>query len=315
VTASLGRALAWARGVALLTCAACASELQAAGAVYAQERTVSTNTGFDVEADLGTGAFRVRGAPNVSVHAAPGFDARAPLQLVVFLHGYSACVRMLMGRGERRCRADDKQLREGWDLAQHHDDAGTNTLFIIPQLAYLKRDGSPGAFDKRGGFRAFLEELLAGPLAEKLGGPRSLRDVARIDLVAHSGGYHAALAILERGGVDRWLKSLVLFDALYGETPRFAGYVERHSQGRDPFRLIGISLPHGIPDRESGQLFQRLQHRLGSARVTSAEPAEIASRIRAYPIVIAHGTPPHSLVPATHLAQVLAALYRSSEQP
>jgi hypothetical protein len=286
----------------------------AGGAAHAQARADSSAAGFDLEADLAHGAFRVRGAPNVAVHAGPGFDARAPLQLVVFLHGYSACVRMLMGSGQLRCRAEDT-WREGWDLAKHHDDARTNTLFVIPQLAYLKRDGSPGGFDKRGGFRAFLEELLAGPLAEKLGGPRSLRDVARIDLVAHSGGYHAALAILERGGVDRWLKSLVLFDALYGETPRFAGYVERHGQGSEPFRLIAISLPHGIPDRESSQLFQRLQHRLGSARVTTAEPAEIARRIRAYPIVIAHGTPPHRLVPATHLAGVMAALYRSSEQP
>jgi hypothetical protein len=285
----------------------CGAALFAFTSALASSARVRAQPAFEIEADLPHGAFRVRGAPNVIVQAAPGFDARAPLQLVVFLHGYSGCVRMLMGRGELPCKAGDV-ARPGWDLGRYHAAAHSNTLFIVPQLAYLKRDGDPGAFSRRGGFRAFLEELLAGPLAAKLGGPRTLADVARIDLVAHSGGYHAALAVLERGGIEpKQLRSVVLFDALYGETPGFARYIERHV--KDGLQFIVISLPNGTTDRESRVLWQRLERSLGPALVTTAEPVDLVQAIGTHPIVIAHGTPPHRLVPATHLAEVLAALH------
>lgn len=303
----------------LLTLAcSCAVPLQLPAPSRAQERA-----GFDVEADLVNGAYRVRGAPNVIVHAAPGFDRRQPLQLVVFLHGYSACVRVLMGRGDTACKPNDV-LRPGWDLGRYHDAAHTNTLWIVPQLAYLKRDGHPGAFVRDGAFRAFLEELLRGPLAVPLGGVRSLRDVARVDVIAHSGGYRAALAVLERGGLSpRVLRSVVLFDALYGETSSFAREIERRSVAESPrdgtqsavFHFVDISLPNGVPSRESRSLAQRLLRSLGPARVTTALPLQIVEAIETHPIVIATGTPPHRLVPATHLAEVLGALHRADARP
>lgn len=263
--------------------------------------------GFQLEAELKHGAFHVPGAPNVIVHAGPAFDARAPLRLVVYLHGYSACVRVLMARGDARCKAEDRSTREGWDLGRVHAEAHTNTLFIVPQLAYLKRDGDPGGFARRGELRAFLDELLQGPLASRLGGARSLRDVARIDLVAHSGGYRAALALLERGGIDPpQLHGVVLLDALYGETASFARYVERHLDAGLVF--VTVSLPHGKPERESRSLGLQLERKLGAGRVTFVPAAGIATAIARQSIVIAQGIPPHRLVPATQLAEILGAL-------
>ena len=266
----------------------------------------------DVAAVLEHAAYRVPGAPSVIVHAPPGFDARAPLQLVVFLHGYNGCVSVLMGRGDARCKPGDA-VGEGWDLGRYHDAARTNSLFVVPQLAYLKRNGRPGAFGRPGGFRAFLEELLQGPLAPLLGGPRRLADVARVDLVAHSAGYQTALAIMEQGGLPpRLLRSVVLFDALYAETPRYARYVESHAA--EGLRFVSISLAHGTPERESRVLAARLQRSLGKARVITTDAAGIAQAIARHPIVFARGTPPHRLVPATHLAEVLAALLRTPAQ-
>jgi len=262
---------------------------------------------FEIAPQLEHAAYDEKGVPGAIVHAPAGFDARAPLKLVVFLHGLRGCATVLMGRGQLRC-GPGKPLDDGWDLAGHHDQAHTNTLFIVPQLAYLKRDGRPGRFGRAGGFREFLEELLRGPLAGPLGGARSLSDVERIDLVAHSAGYQTALAILERGGIEpKLIRSLVLLDSMYAETARFAKYVEAH---RADMQLVVISLPNGTPAREAAVLEQRLRRSIGAEHVTSVDPNGIGDAITRYPIVFARGRPTHRLVPANHLSVVLSALHK-----
>jgi hypothetical protein len=270
------------------------------------EPAADLRAGFTVAAQLQHAAFRVPGVPSVIVHAPPGFDARGPLHLVIFLHGYSGCVPVLMARGEGRCRPQDPPT-EGWDLGSYHDAAHTNTLFVVPQLALMQRNGRPGTFAQRDGFRAFLEELLSGPISEQLGGPRTLADVASLHLVAHSAGYQTALAILERGGVAGLVKSVVLFDALYGETPRFARYIEAHAPSG--LRFVSIALERGAPRRENESLLRRLRRTLGHEGVVSADASQLAAAVAEHPIVIATGTPPHRLLPATHLAEVLRALH------
>jgi hypothetical protein len=261
--------------------------------------------GFTQAVQLQHAAYQARGVPSAIVHAAAGFDPKKPLHLVVFLHGYNGCVTVLMAHGEAQCRPGDPPT-EGWDLGGYHAAAHTNTLFVLPQLALNKRDGRPGRFGLQGEFRAFLKELLAGPLTGLLGGPRSLSEVASVDLFVHSGGYQTALAILEQGALGDLVKSVVLFDALYGEGPRFADYIEAHAVAG--LRFVSIALANGIPAHENALLLQRLRATLGSERVSTSDAAHLVQAIAAHPIVIASGTPPHRLVPANHLAEVLRAL-------
>ena len=133
----------------------------------------------------------------------------------------------------------------------------------------------------------------------------------RIDLVAHSAGYQTALAILEHGGVKASLiRGVVLLDALYAETARFARYMETHRSG---LQLVVISLPHGTPAREAEVLERRLRRSLGAEHVTSVDPNGIGAAIIRYPIVFARGMPPHRLVPATHLTEVLSAMHARAQ--
>jgi hypothetical protein len=299
----LGRCLS---GLGLLLMAA------GCGARSAAQDQPPSAAGFQISARLERSPHELpKGVPSVIVHAPSGFDAHKPLQLVVFLHGLRGCVSVLVGAGQVRC-GPGAPLEEGWDLATHHDRAHSNTLFVVPQLAYMKRDGRPGRFAQQGGFRAYLQELLSGPLAEPLGGPRSLADVARIDLVAHSAGYQTALAILERGGVEAAkIRSVVLLDSLYAERDRFAQYVEAH---RDGLQFVVISVPNQVPAREALVLEKRLRRSIGAKHVTSADPNGIGEAIARYPIVFARGKPPHRLVPANHLSEVLAALHNTRAQ-
>lgn len=260
--------------------------------------------GFDRSADLQTAAYRTPGAPSAIVHAPRGFDARAPLHLVVFLHGYNGCVNVLMGQGESRCKPKAPE-RDGWDLGSHHDAASTNTLFVVPQLAFLQRNGAPGAFGKRGGFRAFLEELLSDTLVRELGGRRTLRDVASITLIAHSAGYQTALAIAELGGVRGQLKAIVLLDALYAETDRYARVVETLTPRG--LRFVSLYLARGTPRTESQRLYRRLKRSLGPV-VEEVETADLARAVASKQVVFALGKPPHRLLPQSHLSELLRAL-------
>lgn len=260
--------------------------------------------GFDEAAVLKTAAFRTSGAPSVIVHAPSGFDAQKPLHLVVYLHGYNGCVQVLMAPGPSRCK-DGAPEREGWDLGRHHDAAQTNTLFVVPQLAFAQRNGDPGTFGKPNGFRSFLEELLGKTLVGRLGGPRKLKDVASLTLVAHSGAYQAALAIAENGGVGAKLKGLVLLDALYDKTDEFADLVER--QAPRGLRFVSVYLEVGTPRRENQRLLQRLKRTLGGI-VQPAEAADLARAVATKQIVIGQGRPPHRVLPEKHLAEILGAL-------
>jgi hypothetical protein len=262
--------------------------------------------GFTETAELRTAAYKTPGAPSVIVHAPAGFDARAPLHLVVFLHGYNGCVAVLMGKGPSRCKPTAPEL-EGWDLGGHHDAAQTNTLFVVPQLAYLQRNGRPGAFGKRGGFRAFLEELLGRTLAGRLGGPRKWKDLASLTLVAHSAGYQTALAIAEQGEVRAKLKGIVLLDALYGDTDRYVRLVE--TQAGRGLRFVSLYLARGTPRTENQRLYRRLVRTLGTS-VERPNADELERAVATHPIVIAQGRPPHRLMPANHLTELLRALGR-----
>jgi pimeloyl-ACP methyl ester carboxylesterase len=261
-------------------------------------------TGFDEVAELKTAAFRTPGAPSVIVHAPEGFDPRKPLHLVVFLHGYNGCVNVLMAEGPSRCKAGAPE-RDGWDLGRQHDAARTNTLFVVPQLALAQRNGAPGAFGKPSGFRAFLEELLSKTLVGRLGGPRRLKDVASLTLVAHSAGYQTALAIAERGGVRVQLKGIVLLDALYADTDRYARFLE--TQVPKGLRFVSLYLQVGTPRLENQRLYRRLKRSLGAV-VEQAESADLARAVASKAVVIGQGEPPHRLLPEKHLAEIVRAL-------
>jgi hypothetical protein len=303
-----GPRLRWLRAPVL-----CALVLLAAagfgalGAGSARADASAAAAGFTLAAEMKHGAYRLpAGAPDVVVHAPASFDPKRPLHLVVFLHGYNGCAAVLAGEGPIRCKPRTPE-REGWELARHHDAAGTPSLFIVPQLAFLQRNSRPGAFGRRGGFRAFLEELLGETLAKPLGGARRMRDIASLTLVAHSAGYQAAISIAERGGVRSQLRAIVLLDALYGETARYGRLLE--TSPAKGLRFVSLYLQRGTPSRENQRLYWRLRRARGADEVMLAKADELEAAIASHPVVFGPGRPPHRLLPQHHLTELLRALF------
>jgi pimeloyl-ACP methyl ester carboxylesterase len=260
--------------------------------------------GFTLSAKMRTAAFHSPEVPAVLVHAPAGFDAKPPLHLVVFLHGFNGCTAVLAASGPTRCRPGGPEYA-GYGLSQVHDSAGTNTLLVIPQLALMRREGDPGCFARAGCFRRFLQELLSETLASQLGGARSLHDVGSVTLVAHSAGYRAALAILQHGEVSARVRSVVLMDALYGEAEAYASWLVHAPSDA---RLISIYLPGSKTQAGNRTLLRIARRQLGATRVQKLDGALLPPAMAPLRLLVAEGHTPHKLVPEGYLVPVLRAL-------
>src|SRR3984957_10559049 len=112
---------------------------------------------------------------------------------------------------------------------------------VAPQLAVNAADSSAGKFWEPNGFKRFLDEA-AVKLARMYGNPRAAFTFATmpIVIVAYSGGFGPTLSVLERGGVRSRVRGLVLLDALYGGTGKFADWI---ADNRSTF-FVSSYTPH-----------------------------------------------------------------------
>jgi hypothetical protein len=148
----------------------------------------------------------------VLLHIPPGFDPSRPAVMVVFFHGHGANLAQDVG---------DRQ-----QVPEQITAAGVNAVLVAPQFAVNAADSSAGKFWEPNGFKRFLDEA-AVKLARMYGDQRTAFTFARmpIVIVAYSGGFAPTLSVLERGGVRSRVRGLVLLDALYGGTGKFADWI------------------------------------------------------------------------------------------
>ena len=74
---------------------------------------------------------------------------------------------------------------------------------------------------------------------------------APVVVAAYSGGYNPAAFVLHAGRADDRLRGVVLFDALYGEYDKFAGWLEK----RPPAFFVST---FGKASREENATLQRM---------------------------------------------------------
>ncbi len=150
----------------------------------------------------------------VLLYVPPGFDASHPAAIVIYLHGNKATLMR------------DVVTRQ--QIPQQLAASGLNAVLVAPQFAVDALDSSAGRFWEPDVFSQFLDEAaerLAALTSER--GTTHLFHTCPIILVAYSGGYMPASAILQARGVNDRLKGVLLFDALYGEADTFADWIAR----------------------------------------------------------------------------------------
>lgn len=137
---------------------------------------------------------------------------RGPVDVVVYLYGWNACLANVVGNAPATC-PPGTTVHAPFDILGQFERSGRRAVLIVPQLRYDAATGDPGQFATAGGFAAFLREV-----QERVG----FGDVQSVTLYAHSGGYQAAASILVRGGVA--VQGVALLDALYGNVDTFAAF-------------------------------------------------------------------------------------------
>ncbi len=221
-------------------------------------------------------------------HVPAQFDAALPFAIVVFFLGHN---------GELR-----RTVLGELQIARQIDQAQRNVILIAPQLARDAADSAPGKLFRRNGLKNLLDEA-AVVLAKRLGSitMKRLRSAPLI-LAAYSGGYRATAYSLDRGGVAKRIKGIVLLDALYGEEERLAAWMEKDR---------GFAVVLGGPSTNEGHM--ALERRLRSAgRTIKSEipPALAPGELIFKMTVTSHNRLPLLGPPKWPMAAVLKAAWQ-----
>jgi hypothetical protein len=149
----------------------------------------------------------------VLLHIPVGFDIRRPALMLVFFHGHGAML--------------ERDVLNRQKVPDQISASNANVVLVAPQLAVDAADSSAGKFWQPGAFGRFIGEA-GQQLARMHGDRKSVRTFASmpIVIVAYSGGYVAAAAAIERGGLKKRVRGVVLLDSLYGDLDKFARWIE-----------------------------------------------------------------------------------------
>jgi len=158
--------------------------------------------------------------PNVIVYVPQGFEATAPIDLVVHVHGFDNCITNVLGDSNEPC-SPGGAVRNAYHLASQLEASARNALLVLPEVAFDEASGDPGRLGTTNGFRALLDETLASLPAPL--GPLGLSSIGKVIVSVHSGGYRAVAAMITIGGVH--VDEVWLFDALYGNTLSYDQWV------------------------------------------------------------------------------------------
>ena len=228
------------------------------------------------------------GAANVVAHVPEGFDADAPLHLVIYFHGAVQCAPLIANLGDLQCQRGGPTMR-GYGFNVRHDAAATRSLFVVPQFA-LFGGGSAGRMRERGYFTKFIAELVGETFAPGLGAKKTLADVASITLIAHSAGWEPVTAILDGGELDDKVQNVILLDAF------FAGYKDSYVRWLER----GYAKP--------GSAKRRFAYVFGPWGDTGGSGKLVADRVRrAHPGDVAYLPPQLNCAARTHAVTIYAS--------
>src|SRR5579859_6664286 len=127
--------------------------------------------------------------PSALFYVPSNFDPTPPINLIVYIHGFSNCVTNIVRDAGGTC-SDGGATHNAYSLAAQLEASGKNALFFAPEVAFEQATGNPGALSDPTTFAKLLQESL-DHLAPVIGA-HTLADVGELIIASHSGGYTAA---------------------------------------------------------------------------------------------------------------------------
>ena len=144
------------------------------------------------------------------------------LDIMVFFHGW--------GNSKDKCN-------EKFKLGEQLEMSGNDMILVIPEGPKYSRDSYNGKVCDEGGFKRMIDELLENL---KQDGVIKDKQLGRILLAGHSGGYYAMGYILRWGGYTEKISDVVIFDGLYALEKDYLNWVMEYNG-----RLINIYTENG----------------------------------------------------------------------
>ncbi len=137
-----------------------------------------------------------------------------------------------------------------FQLVEQFVQAKRNAILVIPQGPKNAPDSFFGKLEEPNGFKLLVDEILRNLMFVGLTESVIPGDII---LSGHSGGYRVISYILLHGGYTDNIKEVYLFDALYGQTEKYAYWLD-HYRGR----FIDVYTENGGTKSESLNLMQDL---------------------------------------------------------
>jgi hypothetical protein len=172
----------------------------------------------------------------VAIFVPKGFRAGDATSLVFYFHGW-------------RNNVDDtlKQYRVAEQLAA----SGVNAVLVLAEGPKNAPDSFGGKLEETGVFASLVSDVLG---ALKARGVIESTRPGLIVLAGHSGAYRVMAFILARGGLTANIREVYLFDALYGQSEKFAHWIDRF-----PAKLVDIYTAEGGTREQSLDLMEDLR--------------------------------------------------------
>jgi hypothetical protein len=136
-----------------------------------------------------------------------------------------------------------------FNLIEQFYNSKKNAIFVFPEGPKNSPDSFGGKLEEKNRFHDLVGEINV-KLEEIF---KSLIKVGNITLAGHSGAYRVIANIILNGGLTDKIKNVILFDALYADTEKFAYWLD-HYKGK----FIDIYTEHGGTKSESENLMNCL---------------------------------------------------------
>jgi hypothetical protein len=172
----------------------------------------------------------------VVIFVPKGFRAEGATNLLFYFHGW-------------RNNVDDT-LRQ-FKVAEQLAASGVNAILVLPEGPEDAPDSFGGKLEETGVFASLVSDVLS---ALKARGVIASTKPGSIILAGHSGAYRVMAFILTRGGLTANIREVYLFDALYGQSEKFAHWIDRF-----PGRFVDIYTAEGGTRDESLGLMDDLR--------------------------------------------------------
>ena len=172
----------------------------------------------------------------VAIFVPKGFRAGDVTNLVFYFHGW-------------RNNVDDTFAK--FRVAEQLAASGVNAVLVLAEGAKNAPDSFGGKLEETGVFSSLVSDVLSTLKAR--GMIESTRP-GSIVLAGHSGAYRVMAFILTRGGLTANIREVYLFDALYGQSEKFAHWIDRF-----PGKLVDIYTAEGGTRDQSLELMDDLR--------------------------------------------------------